>query len=222
MGSGAPRLHDPVGCFLAAFGDPRCRTSSRRRSSTTRALPDAGSANTHLRDVSLEAPRGDILDRNRSCRSPRTMTGYSIRLIATTRGFKLRAVLQARLDALIPDELTHRCRGGRWCGAGRRRRIRRSLVYASGRYNVVATLEEHRAALPGLVIQKPKPRRRYPDGDGRGAHGGVCRRGQRRRILDAGTHLSRAPPWARSWESRGSSGRTIRSSAGDRACTMSR
>jgi penicillin-binding protein 2 len=116
------------------------------------------SANTHLRDVSLEPPRGDILDRHGKPIAE-NMTGYSIRLLATTED-SLRAVL-TRLDALIPDDtIDAEAVVRRWKAAT----YQAALVYASGRYNVVATLEEHRAALPGLVIQA-EPRRRYPDGD---------------------------------------------------------
>lgn len=115
------------------------------------------SANTHLRDVSLEPPRGDILDRN-NLPIAENMTGYSIRLLAT-REDSLRAVL-GRLDALIPnDTIDVETVVKRWAAAT----YQPALVYASGRYNVVAALEEHRAALPGLVIQA-EPRRRYPDG----------------------------------------------------------
>jgi penicillin-binding protein 2 len=115
------------------------------------------SANTHLRDVSLEPPRGDILDRN-GLPIAENMTGYSIRLLAT-REDSLRAVL-TRLDALIADDtIDADAVVRRWKAAT----YQPALVYASGRYSVVATLEEHRAVLPGLVIQA-EPRRRYPDG----------------------------------------------------------
>lgn len=114
------------------------------------------SARTHLRPIPLEAPRGDILDRNGQPIAE-NFTGYSVKLLATNED-SLRAVLR-RLDALIPndtidaDAVVHRWQAARYQPA---------LVYASGRYNLVATLEEHRAALPGLVIQR-EPRRRYPD-----------------------------------------------------------
>ena len=117
------------------------------------------SANTHLRAMSRsEPPRVDILDRNGKPIAE-NMTGYSIRLLATTED-SLRAVL-TRLDALIPDDtIDAEAVVRRWKAAT----YQAALVYASGRYNVVATLEEHRATLPGLVIQA-EPRRRYPDGD---------------------------------------------------------
>jgi penicillin-binding protein 2 len=114
------------------------------------------SARTHLRPIPLEAPRGDILDRNGEPIAE-NFTGYSVKLLATNED-SLRAVL-ARLDALIPnDTIEADAVVRRWMAA----RYQPALVYASGRYNLVATLEEHRATLPGLVIQR-EPRRRYPD-----------------------------------------------------------
>ena len=110
----------------------------------------------HLRNISLEPPRGDILDRDDSAIAA-NFTGYSIRLLAT-REDSLRAVL-LRLDALVPgDTVDVENVIRRWLGA----KYQPALVYASGRYDIVATLEEHRAVLSGLVIQR-EPRRRYPD-----------------------------------------------------------
>lgn len=110
----------------------------------------------HLRNISLEPPRGDILDRHDSVIAA-NFIGYSIRFLAT-REDSLRAVV-ARLDALIPgDTVDVESVVRRWTTA----RYQPALVYASGRYDVVATLEEHRAELPGLVIQR-EPRRFYPD-----------------------------------------------------------
>jgi penicillin-binding protein 2 len=114
------------------------------------------SARTHLRPIPLEAPRGDILDRNGEPIAE-NFTGYSVKLLATNED-SLRAVL-LRLDALIGnDTIDADAVVRRWTAA----KYQPALVYASGRYNLVAALEEHRAALPGLVIQR-EPRRRYPD-----------------------------------------------------------
>ncbi|MGH7594461.1 MAG: penicillin-binding transpeptidase domain-containing protein, partial [Gemmatimonadales bacterium] len=114
------------------------------------------SARTHLRPIPLEAPRGEILDRHGDLIAS-NFPGYSIKLLATNVD-SLRAVL-ARLDALIGDDtIDVDAVIRRWSAA----RYQPALVYASGRYRVVATLEEHRAVLPGLVIQR-EPRRRYPD-----------------------------------------------------------
>ena len=110
----------------------------------------------HLRNISLEPPRGDILDRNDSAIAT-NFTGYSIRLLATSED-SLRAVL-TRLDALIPgDTVDVATVVRRWLAA----KYQPALVYASGRYELVAALYEHQAAIPGLVIQR-EPRRRYPD-----------------------------------------------------------
>jgi penicillin-binding protein 2 len=110
----------------------------------------------HLRNVSLEPPRGDILDRN-GAPIAGNFTGYSIRLLASNVD-SLRAVL-GRLDSLIPgDTVDVETIVRRWLAA----RYQPALVYASGSYSAVAALEEHRASLPGLVIQR-EPRRRYPD-----------------------------------------------------------
>ena len=110
----------------------------------------------HLRNVSLEPPRGDILDRNGKPIAG-NFTGYSVRLLATNAD-SLRAVL-GRLDSLIPgDTVDVETIVRRWLAA----RYQPALVYASGSYSAVSALEEHRASLPGLVIQR-EPRRRYPD-----------------------------------------------------------
>ena len=114
------------------------------------------SARTHLRPIPLEAPRGDILDRT-GASIAYNVPGYSIKLLASSED-SLRAVV-ARLDALITnDTIDVDAVVRRWDAA----RYQPALVYASGRYDLVATLEEHRAVLPGLVIQR-EPRRRYPD-----------------------------------------------------------
>ena len=114
------------------------------------------SARTHLRPIPLEAPRGDILDRT-GASIAYNVPGYSIKLLASSED-SLRAVV-ARLDALIAnDTIDVDAVVRRWDAA----RYQPALVYASGRYDLVATLEEHRAVLPGLVIQR-EPRRRYPD-----------------------------------------------------------
>lgn len=114
------------------------------------------SARTHLRPIPLEAPRGDIVDRYGTVIAE-NFTGFSVKLLASNED-SLRAVLQ-RLAALVPtDTIDMEAVVRRWAGA----KYQPALVYASGRYDLVATLEEHRATLPGLVIQR-EPRRRYPD-----------------------------------------------------------
>jgi penicillin-binding protein 2 len=115
------------------------------------------STNNRLRTIPLPAPRGEIVDRN-GLLIAENVPGYSVRLLAP-REDTLRAVV-ARLDALIPgdtidvDEVVRR-----WSAA----RYEPALVLGSSDFEMVATLEEHRAALPGLVVQA-EPRRRYPLG----------------------------------------------------------
>ncbi|HEY3935530.1 MAG TPA: penicillin-binding protein 2 [Gemmatimonadales bacterium] len=114
------------------------------------------SAQTHLRQIPLAAPRGAILDRNGLVIAD-NFPGYSIELLANTED-SLRAAL-VRLDALVPDDtIDVETVVRRWKEA----RYQPALVYSSGRDDVVARLEEHRAELSGLVIQRI-PRRHYPD-----------------------------------------------------------
>ena len=116
---------------------------------------EAGS--NRLRPIKLPSPRGDILDRN-GLPIAENIPGYSIKLLASNED-SLRAVL-GRLLALVPadsvdlDVVVHRWRAARY---------QPTQVFASGEDRIVATLEEHRAALPGLVIQA-EPRRTYPNG----------------------------------------------------------
>ncbi len=115
------------------------------------------SAGNRFRQIPLEAPRGDILDRNGRLIAD-NVPGYSIKLIASNED-SLRAVL-ARLAALVPDDtIDVDAVVRRWAGAS----YQPALVFASGQFNVLATLEEHRALLPGLVIQR-EPLRDYPGG----------------------------------------------------------
>ncbi len=115
------------------------------------------SANNRLRTIPISAPRGEIVDRN-GLLIAENFPGYSVRLIAS-REDSLRAVV-ARLDSLIPsDSIDADAVIARWRSA----RHIPALVFGSSDFAVVATLEEHRAVLPGLVVQA-EPRRRYPGG----------------------------------------------------------
>ncbi|MEP6589555.1 MAG: penicillin-binding protein 2 [Gemmatimonadota bacterium] len=116
---------------------------------------EAGS--NRLRPIKLPSPRGDILDRN-GLPIAENVPGYSIKLLAS-REDSLRAVL-ARLLAFVPaDSVKIEAVVQRWRAA----RYQPTQVFASGEDRVVAVLEEHRAAIPGLVIQA-EPRRTYPHG----------------------------------------------------------
>lgn len=115
------------------------------------------SANNRLRTIPLSAPRGEIVDRN-GLLIAENFPGYSVRLMST-REDSLRAVV-TRLDSLIPrDSIDVDAVIARWKAA----RHIPALVFGSSDFAVVATLEEHRAVLPGLVVQA-EPRRRYPVG----------------------------------------------------------
>ncbi len=115
------------------------------------------SAGNRFRQIPLEAPRGNILDRNGRIIAD-NVPGYSIKLIASSED-SLRAVL-ARLQALVPDDtIDVDAVVRRWSGAS----YQPALVFASGQFDILATLEEHRALLPGLVIQR-EPLRDYPAG----------------------------------------------------------
>lgn len=114
------------------------------------------SESSRLRPITLPAPRGEIVDRN-GLLIAENAPGYTIRLLAS-RESELREVL-ARLDALVPgtevdvDDVV-----SRWAAAP----FEPARVFDSGDFGLVSLLEEHRADLPGLVIQA-EPRRRYPD-----------------------------------------------------------
>jgi penicillin-binding protein 2 len=114
------------------------------------------SEGSRLRSIPLPAPRGEIFDRN-GLLIAENVPGYSIRLLASNED-SLRATL-AILDDFVPadsvnvDRVVQRWRAEKYSPV---------LVFASGEFRLVSILEEHRAAIPGLVIQA-EPSRRYPD-----------------------------------------------------------
>ncbi|HEX6435471.1 MAG TPA: penicillin-binding transpeptidase domain-containing protein, partial [Gemmatimonadales bacterium] len=110
-----------------------------------------------LRPISLTPPRGSILDRNGRVIAE-NVPGYSVKLLATSVD-SLRAILaQVRryvpLDSAQIGDIIDRYRQARYQPA---------LVFGDASFEVIAKLEEHRAALPGLVIQA-EPKRLYPAG----------------------------------------------------------
>lgn len=114
------------------------------------------SESSRLRPVPLPAPRGEIVDRNGLLIAENT-PGYTIRLLAS-REAELREVLQ-RLAALLGDDRVEtEAVVERWLAAP----FVPALVFGSSDFRLVSRLEEHRADLPGLVIQA-EPRRHYPD-----------------------------------------------------------
>ena len=110
-----------------------------------------------LRPIPLTPPRGTIFDRNGKVIAE-NVPGYSVKLIASSAD-SLRAVL-ARVRRFVPLEdaqvtdILERYQQARYQPA---------LVFGDASFDIIARLEEHRTALPGLVIQA-EPKRLYPAG----------------------------------------------------------
>jgi penicillin-binding protein 2 len=110
-----------------------------------------------LRPISLTPPRGSILDRNGRVLAE-NVPGYSVKLLAPSTD-SLRAVLD-RVRRYVPlekaqvEDIVERYKQARYQPA---------LVFGDASFNVIAKLEEHRADVPGLVIQA-EPKRLYPAG----------------------------------------------------------
>jgi len=110
-----------------------------------------------LRPVPLPPPRGAILDRKGEVIAE-NLPGYTVKLIATNPD-SLRAVLR-RLATVVPldsagiSDIVRRWRGARYQPAP---------VFGEASFETASRLEEHRALLPGLVLQS-EPRRLYPAG----------------------------------------------------------
>ncbi len=110
-----------------------------------------------LRPIPLTPPRGTILDRNGKVIAE-NVPGYSVKLLAQSTD-SLRAVLErvrrfVPLDSAQIGDIIERYRQARYQPA---------LVFGDASFDIIARLEEHRAALPGLVIQA-EPKRLYPAG----------------------------------------------------------
>jgi penicillin-binding protein 2 len=110
-----------------------------------------------LRPIALTPPRGAILDR-RGRIIAENVPGYSVKLLAPNRD-SLRVVL-AQVGRFVPvdtSEITEIIR--RYAQA----RYQPVVVFGDATFETIARLEEHRAVLPGLVIQS-EPKRLYPAG----------------------------------------------------------
>ncbi|HEU5170423.1 MAG TPA: penicillin-binding protein 2 [Gemmatimonadales bacterium] len=110
-----------------------------------------------LRPISLTPPRGQIFDRYGRIIAE-NVPGYSVKLLAPSAD-SLRAVLDrvARvvpLDSAALGEVVRRYRAARYQPV---------VVFGDADFTTISRLEEHRAALPGLVIQA-EPKRLYPAG----------------------------------------------------------
>lgn len=108
-----------------------------------------------LRPIPLTAPRGTIFDRNGEIIAE-NVPGYSVKLIAPSRD-SLLAVLR-RFQAVVPLDSVQ---VNQVIDQYRRARYQPAVVFGDASFEIVARLEEHRAALPGLVIQA-EPKRLYP------------------------------------------------------------
>jgi penicillin-binding protein 2 len=110
-----------------------------------------------LRPIPLTPPRGAILDR-RGRIIAENVPGYSVKLLAPNVD-SLRAVI-ARISRYVPvdsadvPEILRRFVQARYQPV---------VVFGDATFQTIARLEEHRAVLPGLVIQA-EPKRLYPAG----------------------------------------------------------
>ena len=110
-----------------------------------------------LRPIPLTPPRGAILDR-RGRIIAENVPGYSVKLLASSRD-SLHAVL-SRVSRFVPLDTAETTEILRRYAAARYQPV---VVFGDATFETVARLEEHRAALPGLVIQS-EPKRLYPAG----------------------------------------------------------
>jgi penicillin-binding protein 2 len=110
-----------------------------------------------LRPIALTPPRGAILDRSGRIIAE-NVPGYSVKLLAPNRD-SLLAVL-ARVGRVVPLDTSETTEILRRYAAARYQPV---VVMGDADYETIARLEEHRAVLPGLVIQA-EPKRMYPAG----------------------------------------------------------
>jgi len=110
-----------------------------------------------LRPVPLTPPRGVILDRN-GLVIAENIPGYTVKLLAQ-REDSLKVVLR-RLSTVVPlSEQEIAAVAVRWRGA----RYQPALVFRDADFATISRLEEHRAVLPGMVVQS-EPKRLYRPG----------------------------------------------------------
>jgi penicillin-binding protein 2 len=110
-----------------------------------------------LRPIPLTPPRGAILDR-RGRIIAENVPGYSVKLLAPNRD-SLQAVL-ARVGRYVPVDSADVSEILRRFVLARYQPV---VVFGDATFETIARLEEHRAVLPGLVIQA-EPKRLYPAG----------------------------------------------------------
>lgn len=110
-----------------------------------------------VRSVPLMAPRGPILDRDGRIIAE-NVPGFAVKFLARSED-SLRAVLARvqdiiHLDSLHLERVVQRYRRARHLPA---------MLTADGSFEMISQLEEHRALLPGMVIES-EPKRHYPHG----------------------------------------------------------
>ena len=110
-----------------------------------------------LRPIPLTPPRGAILDR-RGRIIAENVPGYSVKLLAPSRD-SMRAVL-VQVGRYVPIDTAETTEILRRYAVARYQPV---VVFGDATFETIARLEEHRAVLPGLVIQA-EPKRLYPAG----------------------------------------------------------
>lgn len=110
-----------------------------------------------LRPIALAPPRGAIFDRNGEIIAE-NVPGYSVKVLAPSAD-SLHAVL-ARIARFVPLDTADAADVVR---RFQQARYQPAVVFGDAKFETVARLEEHRAVLPGLVIQS-EPKRLYPAG----------------------------------------------------------
>ena len=105
------------------------------------------SDNNRLRKLTLASPRGIIFDRDGKAIAENA-SGFTVKLLAGSKD-SLRAVLR-RITALVPSAEDLESQVVRRYETAP---FQPALVYPNASIETVATLEEHRYLLPGLVIQ---------------------------------------------------------------------
>ncbi len=110
-----------------------------------------------LRPIPLTPPRGAILDR-RGRIIAENVPGYSVKLLVPSKD-SLLAVL-VRVGRYVPLDTSETSDIVRRYALARYQPV---VVFGDATFETIARLEEHRAVLPGLVIQA-EPKRLYPAG----------------------------------------------------------
>jgi penicillin-binding protein 2 len=110
-----------------------------------------------LRPIPLTPPRGTIYDRKGDVIAE-NVPGYSVKVLAPSvdslRAMLVRVAEYVPLDTAQMSEVARRYQSARYQPA---------VIFGDATFETIARLEEHRAVLPGLVVQS-EPKRLYPAG----------------------------------------------------------